>query len=525
MKPEKSFMPFRMMGGVALVALMGFFCQAGAASVPDSSMKPFADNLKQLQPTAVFTDFYRITQVPRPSHHEEKISAFAAAFGRSLNLETQTDEVGNVIIRLPATKGYENRVGVVLQAHMDMVPQATPDKVHDFQKDPITVYVKDGYLTADRTTLGADDGIGMAIIMALLQDPNLEHGPIEALFTVNEEDGFSGVNGLKAGILKGRYLINIDSENEGTFTIGSAGGAFVDALGKYSPVAVPKGMQGYQLVVTGLEGGHSGVDIHKGGGSASKLMARLLWTADRFGLRLASLDSGGRYNAIPRDASALVAIPQPRSAAFEAYVQSFEKIAQSELAVTDPKLAVSVKPVPCPPQVMEKKAQDRMLSAVFGSINGVQRMSDSVPGLVETSSSIGIFQAGKGQWTVGIYVRSAIDSARDDTIQKLTAVMQLSGAEVRGHDLYSGWRPDVASPLLALMKEVYRQKFGKEAKIDAVHAGLETSVIGAKYPEMKMISVGPTLEKVHSPDERLEIASVGKVYDLLTETLGRVPAQ
>lgn len=508
------------------LASTGYLGRANAASsAPDNTMKPLGDCLDQVQPTAVFKNFDQLTQVPRPSHHEEKASAFLASFGRSLNLETITDDVGNVIIRKPATTGYENRRSVVFQAHTDMVPQKTADKTHDFLKDPITAYVKDGWLTADRTTLGADDGIGVAIIMALLQDKNIAHGPIEALFTVDEEDGFTGVNGLKAGVLTSDYLINVDWEGEGTFAIGSAGGEYVDAAGKYAQEATRTDMRGYRISMKGLQGGHSGIDINKGGGSACKLLARLLWSADRFNVRIASISGGDRYNAIAREAVALVAVPKAKSADFEKYISSFETIVKNELAATEPTMSISVVPADRPARVMNAKSQAMMLGAVYGSVNGVQRMSDSVPGLVETSCSMGIFNADKGQWKVGILIRSAVDSARDDTAQKLAAVMQLAGAEVSAHGAYSGWRPDVNSPLLVLMKDVYRQTFGKESGLVAVHAGLETSVIGVKYPKMDMISVGPTLKNVHSPDEQLEIATVGKVYGLLTETLKRIPSK
>ncbi len=503
----------------------GYLAQANATSTPDKTMKPLADVLDQLQPAAVFKNFHDLAQIPRPSHHEEKATAFLASFGHSLDLETITDGVGNVIIRKPATRGYENRHTVVLQAHMDMVPQKTEDKTHDFLKDPITAYVRDGWLTADRTTLGADDGIGIATIMAILQDKDIEHGPIEALFTVDEEDGFTGVNGLKADLLKGDYLINIDWETEGTFAIGSAGGEYVDAVGKFKQETTPSNMVGYQISIKGLQGGHSGMDINNGGGSSAKLVARLLWSADRFNIRVAYINSGDRYNAIAREAIAIVAVPKTKSADFENYILSFEKTAKSELAATEPGLSINAVSADRPAKVMNATTQAKMLSAVYGSVHGVQRMSDSVPGLVETSCNLGIFTADKGQWKTGILVRSAVDSARDDTVDKLSAVMRLAGADVKTHGSYSGWRPDVKSPLLVLMKEVYQKTFGNEAGLVAVHAGLETSVIGAKYPGMDMVSVGPTLKNVHSPDEQLEIASMGKVYHLLTETLKRIPTK
>jgi len=447
-------------------------------------------------------------------------------FGRDLGLETIVDEVGNVIIRKPATPGMENRRGVILQAHMDMVAQKTPDKVHDFEEDPIQAYVEGGWVKADRTTLGADDGIGVAMIMAVLQAKDVAHGPLEALFTVNEEDGFTGASNLKANVLRGDYFINVDWETEGTFCVSSAGGVYLDATAAYSEDATPANVAAYQVTVQGLQGGHSGIDINKGRGSASKLLARWLWAASaKFDVRLASATSGDRYNAIPRDASAIVTVPKTQADAMLAFGREFETTIKRELSATEPALSVVATPANLPAKVMEPKAQRAMVSAVYGSVNGALRMSDSVPGLVETSTNLGMWQAGNGQWKAGCYIRSAVDSARDDTAQKLASVFSLAGAQVSIHDPYSGWPPNPNSTLLQAMKDVYRQKFGKEAEIVAVHAGLETSLVGVKYPQMDMISVGPTLVDVHSPDERLEVASVGKVYDLLVETLKQIPAK
>jgi dipeptidase D len=503
----------------------GSLCQSHAVSVMDESMKPFAQCLDRVQPSAVARDFQQILQVPRPSHHEERMTAFLADFGKSLGLETITDDVGNVIIRMPATRGYEHLRGVILQAHMDMVPQKTPDKAHNFLKDPIVAYVKDGWLTADRTTLGADDGIGVALIMAILQDRSAAHGPLEALFTVNEEDGFTGAKGLRPGVLKGDFLINVDSEEEGVFFIGSAGGLYVDATARYPREMMPAGMNTYQISVKGLRGGHSGGDIDKGRGSASKLLVRLLWSADKYGVRIAAIEGGDRYNAIPREAVALVAVPAKKSDEFQAYVSAFEKAVKSELASAEPGLSISIEQGEKPARVMNLKAQARMLAAIHGSVDGVLRMSDTMPGLVETSDSMGIFKVGEGTWTAGWYVRSSLDSARDDTGDKIASVMKLAGAEVKTHDPFSGWPPDPDSPLLKLMKDVYRANSGKDPRVEAIHAGLETSVFRVTYPRLDMISVGPNLEGVHSPDEKLELSSISRVYQLLTGTLPRIPAK
>jgi dipeptidase D len=463
--------------------------------------------------------------VARPSHHEVQISAYLADFGRSLKLETVVDEVGNVLIRKPATPGMESRTGVILQAHMDMVAQKNADKDFDFLKDPIEAYVEDGWVKAKGTTLGADDGIGVAIIIAMLQDKELDHGPLEALFTVNEEDGFTGVNGLKPDLLQGKIYINVDSENEGEFTIGSAGGLYIDANYNYSEEKTPFEMAGFVISIKGLKGGHSGVDIGLGRGNAGKILSRLLWTSQRlFGLRVVSFDGGDRYNAIPRESDAVVAVPVDEADSFAMYVQEFQATVQNELSATEPDLVILVEKTDPPEKIIDEKSAINLISAVYSCPNGVMRMSDAVPGLVETSSSMGILKADKGEFWAGFYVRSDIDSARDDLGNMILSVFELAGGNVSFADSYSGWAPNPESPILGLMKQIYLGKFGHEPKVIAVHAGLETSVVGEKYPEMDMISIGPTLQDVHTPNERLEVSTVPKVYDLITETLMAIPA-
>jgi dipeptidase D len=499
---------------------------AALAGAAPAGKTPLKDALPTLEPTAVWENFYALTQIPRPSHHEAQVSRFVADFGKKLGLETTVDEVGNVLIRQPATPGMEQRQGVIFQAHMDMVPQKTPDKMHDFEKDPIQAYVEGGWVKADRTTLGADDGIGVATIMAILQAKDLAHGPIEAFFTVDEEDSFSGVNALKPGALKGSAFINVDWETEGSFAIGSAGGVYVDGKATYTEEKTPAGMAAYRLGVKGLQGGHSGIDINKGRGSAGKLLARLLWSAGpQLGVRVAMLVGGDRYNAIPREATALVVVPTEQADALAKYVQEFERTVRVELAATDPDLAVRATPTDLPAAVMDAKVQQALINAVYGCPNGVIRMSDGVPGLVEASSSMGILKAEGGKFIAGMYVRSAVDSARDDLAQRLQAVFRLAGAEATTHDAYGGWRPNPNSAILGVMKQAFKARFGADPGVAAIHAGLETSVVGVTYPSIDMISVGPTLVAVHSPDERLEVASVKKVYDLLVETLKRIPEQ
>ncbi|MEI7902785.1 MAG: beta-Ala-His dipeptidase [bacterium] len=484
---------------------------------------PLVDARTAMQPPSVWQNFYDLTQVPRPSHHEEQATAFMADFGRKLGLETVVEDAGNVIIHKPATKGMESRPGVVLQAHMDMVPQKTAASTHNFLTDPIHAYVEDGWVHADGTTLGADDGIGVAIIMALLQADDVAHGPLEALFTVNEEDGFTGINALAPDALHGKFFINVDNEVEGQFLISSAGAVYEEVQATYDQEATPAGMSGLQITVDGLRGGHSGVDIDKGRGSAHQLMARLLWNAPaEFDLRLASLVGGNQRNAIPRTTIAIVALPANQADAFGKYVDDFGATVAHELAATEPKLVVTATPTGLPSKVMAAVAQRALIGAVYAAPQGVFRMSDAVPGLVETSGNIGILTIGDGQFAASVYVRSALDSARDDEAQRFVSVFELAGATVTLGGAYSSWPPNPDSALLALMQQAYTELFGVAPAVVAIHAGLETSVAGVKYPGLDMISIGPTILDVHSPDERLEVAGVPKVYDLLVAVLRQI---
>jgi dipeptidase D len=516
------------------VALVGGTSLAGGWSAPSfaADMRsvqapgvPLEDALPDLAPRAVWQNFYELTRIPRPSHHEEEVSAFLSDFGARLGLETATDDVGNVLIRKPATAGLEDRQVVVLQAHMDMVPVKAEDSDHDFETDPIDARVEDGWIRANGTTLGADNGIGVAMIMATLEAGDIPHGPIEALFTVNEEDGFTGAGAVKPGMLTGTVLINVDSEEEGVFTIGSSGGVNIDATLAYADQPLAPGMVGARLVVAGLQGGHSGIDIDKGRGNAIKLLARLLNELDdEFDLLLATMTGGDRYNAIPRDASAVVAVPASRLATLQERVDAFASVVANELAGTEPQLRVDLVPVDAPSSVMERDSQRRVIDALNACPNGVIRMSDAVAGLVETSTNLGTLALAGGRMVAGFLVRSSIDSARDAVRDSIVSVFALAGAETTFHDDYAGWTPNPDSPLLALMRDVHLDLFGKEAGVMAMHAGLETSKFAETYPELDMISLGPTLRDVHSPDERLDIASVGTTWELLVASLGRIPA-
>ena len=484
------------------------------------------DAIPDLSPEAVWRHFYELTQIPRPSHHEAAVSAYVAEFGRSLGLETEVDTVGNVLIRKPASAGLNDRKGIVIQAHMDMVPVKTAESDHIFETDPIDAFIEDGWVRADGTTLGADNGIGVAMIMALLEADDIEHAPLEGLFTVNEEDGFTGANAVRPGMLQGAMLINVDSEEEGVFTIGCAGGVDVDATLDYMEDSTTAGLVGVRLTVSGLQGGHSGVDIDKGRGNAIKLLARLLNELEsEVELRLSSVTGGDRYNAIPREATAVAAVPDAALAFLETQVGVFAQTVQIELAGTEPDLYLEITPTDVPPRVMTRDAQHRAIDALFGSPNGVIRMSDAVPGLVETSTNLGTITLGDGTMQAGFLVRSSVDSARDAVRDAITSVFALAGAETTFHDEYSGWAPNPDSPLLALMQETYFDLFGTEAGVMAVHAGLETSKFAETYPEMDMISLGPTLQNVHSPDEQLDVASVSTTWELLITAVARMPSE
>ena len=401
---------------------------------------------------------------------------------------------------------------------------ADDDLVFDFTTEPIQALVRGDYLVTEGTTLGADDGIGMAMIMAVLQSQTLQAGPLEGLFTVDEETDMSGANGLQGDALQGSILINLDSEWDGVFLIGAAGGGHVSVASSYPQVSAPADMVSYQVKVQGLKGGHSGVDIDLGRGHAIKLLVRLLQGAiEPYELRLASLTGGTAANAIPREAAAVVLLPDLQVEAFTEYVQAFEATVKSELSAVEPDLSVELVAFESPDQVMDESFQAVLLDALYANPQGVMRMSDALAGLVETSNNLGVVNAQDGQLEVVCTPRSSVDSALEDISQMIASVWELAGYEVVFADYYPGWNPNPDSPILGLMEATYQELYGEEPEVMAVHAGLECGVIGAKYPGMDMISIGPTLSDVHSPAERLFIPSVGHVMELLMEVLQNIP--
>lgn len=482
--------------------------------------------IKNLQPTRVWEVFDQMLQIPRPSKHEERIQEWAVSFGKSLGLETVKDESGNVIIRKPATPGMENRKGVILQGHLDMVPQKNSDKVHDFTTDPIEAFVDGEWVTANGTTLGADNGIGVSSALAVLSSKDLKHGPLEVLLTSTEETGMDGANGLKAGMLQGDILINTDSEDEGELYVGCAGGEDVNIVFSYSEQALPDGFVAFHLNVTGLKGGHSGIDIPLQRGNAIKVFFRILQTAgEKLNVKLAGIDGGSLRNAIPREAFGVIALHESDTAGFERLVKETAAIIKAELAATEPDLKVVLEKAELTALVMDADTQQNLIRSVVACPNGVIRMSDSMKGLVETSSNLAILKSDAKSRTINAacLMRSSVDSSKEELGSRIKAVFELAGARVSFSGKYPGWKPNMDSPILKTMQGVYEEKFGRIPEIKAIHAGLECGILGGKYPHWDMISFGPTIRFPHSPDEKVHVGTVQKFWDFLVATLEHIP--
>ncbi len=487
-----------------------------------------SNEISKLTPVEVWENFYQLTRIPRPSHHEDQIRQYVADFGRKLGLETIQDKAGNVIIRKPASPGMEKRKGVILQGHLDMVPQKNSDKDHDFAKDPIETIIDGEWVRANGTTLGADNGIGVAAAMAVLASKDLAHGPVEALFTATEETGMDGANGLGPGMLKGDILINMDSEDEGELYVGCAGGEDANVTFHYSEIPVPAESISFKLNVTGLKGGHSGLDINLGRGNANKIFFRLLKEAYKVcGLRLSSITGGNLRNAIPREAFGVVTVPYATADKLVGLIAGMTTIIKRELSATEPTLKIELSKTEMPASLIDEKTQINLTHAIVACPNGVIRMSDSMAGLVETSTNLAIVKSDSETKTVKVacLMRSSVDSARTQLGSRMDSVFTLAGAEVVLKGGYPGWKPNMESPILKTMLQVYNEKFGRVPEIKAIHAGLECGILGGTYPSWDMISFGPTIRFPHSPDEKVNIESVAKFWDFLVETLKNIPAK
>ena len=479
------------------------------------------EEIRNLKPKVLWNKFADLNAVPRPSKKEERVIAFMKDFGKSLGLETMEDEVGNVIIRKPATKGLEDRKTVVLQSHLDMVHQKNNDTDFNFDAQGIKMYVDGDWVRAKGTTLGADNGIGVATIMAILESNIIEHPALEALFTIDEETGLTGAKGLKGGLLKGDILLNLDTEEDDEIGVGCAGGVDVTATGTYNETEAPKNSTTFTIKLNGLNGGHSGMDINKGLGNANKLMNRLLFATNDF-MKLAKLEGGSLRNAIPRESVARIVVSSE-----EKFLTEFEKMKKAildEYKSLEPNLSITAeKNDENFTKVMTGDDQTNFLKAMNAAHNGVYRMSPDIEDLVETSNNISKVLVANGIIKVECLTRSSVESSKEVLANALTSTFELAGYKVNLAGDYPGWAPNMDSPILKILDNLYQKMNGEKANVAACHAGLECGILGQNYPEMDMISFGPTIKGAHSPDERASISSVQKYWEFVLEILKNIP--
>ncbi len=481
-------------------------------------------NVRSLEPQVVWNHFEDLNAVPRPSKKEERIIAFMKNFGESLGLPTSVDEVGNVLITKPATPGMEDRETVVLQGHIDMVHQKNNDTDFDFLTQGIQSHIQGDWVKAKGTTLGADNGMGVAAIMAILSSTDIEHPAVEAIFTIDEETGMTGAINLKPGTLSGRIMLNMDTEEDDELTIGCAGGVDTTAYWNYTPENIPNGLTELKITVNGLNGGHSGMDIIKGLGNANKFLTRLLYRANaEFGVRIAKIDGGGLRNAIPREAFALVCVADVEG--FKNHLNEISTQIKAEYHALEPNLTVSYIPSSEATNILPQEVQVKLLNSLYSLPNGVFRMSPDVPGLVETSSNLARVLAVGGKIEVLTLQRSSVESSKQDIANAIRAAFEAGGALVEHTGDYPGWEPKPDAPIIRVMADLYRDLFEGEPNVNVCHAGLECGIIGKHYPKMQMISYGPTIRGAHSPDERVEIASVQKFWKYTLDTLKRIPTK
>jgi dipeptidase D len=478
------------------------------------------DALKGLKPELVWKYFGEISRIPRCSRNEAAAAAYVLETAGELGLRGRQDDFGNVVVEKPAAPGRENIPAVVLQGHLDMVCEKNADKVHDFSKDPIELVRRDNILMANGTTLGADNGIAVAASLAVMADKQLEHGPLELLFTVDEETGLTGASNLQGNLLKGRTLLNLDSEEEGAIYVGCAGGKNTTGRWRLQLGPAPENSAGAQIRVAGLRGGHSGLEIDKGRANAVKILGRVLTRLLPLGARLADMQGGNKLNAIPREAEASFYLPEVRLEEARAIVSALNKSIRAEFSTLEPDLTIEVaESAQVPHQAIGEQQQARIIKTLLALPHGVTKMSAEVPGLVETSTNVAAVHVKDGTLTLGTSQRSSVASEIEEIVQTVRAVFELGGAEVEHSHGYPGWKPDLNSPILKHARETYRKLYGKDPEIKAVHAGLECGIIGERFPGMDMISFGPTLEGVHSPEEKIYIDSVETFWEYLTTML------
>lgn len=476
--------------------------------------------IKNLAPELVWNIFDQITKVPRPSKKEEKIRQWLVDFAKQHNIEYHLDATGNILMRKPATPGYEDHQTIVMQGHIDMVCEKNSNVDHDFENDPIETIIDGDWVKANGTTLGADNGVGVALSLACLIDDSFQHGPLEALFTYDEETGMTGANAIEEGFMTGKVLINLDSETEGQIFIGCAGGMDTVGLFHYTPAPAPKDLYYAKVKVSGLLGGHSGGDIHLQHANANKVLARFLTTQPD--AVLAAIHGGNLRNAIAREAEAVIGIPYSSKDNVVAELNQFAAIIEGEVGDIEKGIKLTIETVDTPETVIEKEVADRLIKALIVCPHGVQGMSRSMPGLVETSTNMAsVKMIEPGVIKVETSQRSSVESEKRAIAQAVATTFSLAGAEVKQGSGYPGWKPNTNSPIMKVCADTYRDLYGKEPEIMAIHAGLETGLFLTKYPYLDMVSIGPTMEGVHSPDERLYIPSVGTFYAYLKEVLSR----
>jgi len=480
--------------------------------------------LSNIEPQAVWSHFEALNAVPRPSKKEEKVIQFIKDFGKSLNLEVLSDAVGNVVIKKPATAGMEDRKTVILQSHLDMVHQKNNGTVFDFDKEGIRMIVKGDWIHADGTTLGADNGLGVASAMALLSSSDIPHPALEALFTIDEETGMTGAAELDGSMLTGEILLNLDTEDDDELTVGCAGGIDITGTGSYATMTPAKDFQSFQISIKGLSGGHSGMDIDKGLGNANKLMNRLLYQLDKhIDIQIASINGGGLRNAIPRESTADVCINPSDQGAFDAIVGKTRDTLTAEHLTTDPSFTLFVTDISTPDEVMDPIFQTRFLQTVYALPNGIYRMSPDIKGLVQTSNNVSRIQVDDGRYRIACLTRSSADTEKDDLSDAIESTLSLLGAKVTMDGEYPGWTPDPSSDILKIMEPLYVEMFDEQPKVKACHAGLECGILLRHLPKVDMISFGPNIRGAHSPDERAQISSTQKYWKYLLETLQRIP--
>ena len=484
------------------------------------------ESIYLLKPEKLWYYFAEVLKIPRPSKKEEKIVDYLKNFGDRHKLETILDAVGNVVIRKPGSPGLQNAPSVCLQGHVDMVCEKDADIDHDFDKDPIQTYIEDGWLKARGTTLGADNGIAVATMLALLEAKDIVHGPLECLFTVDEETGLTGAFGLDPTMLKSRILLNLDSEDDGEFFIGCAGGKDTVIELPVSKEDIPLGYVTLRLKVSGLQGGHSGDDIHRNRGNANKILNRFLWeTAGKYGIRISFFEGGNLRNAIAREATGIFLVPAGHLRSVKSFAEQYLKDLRFEFRVSEPDLKIELEEFETPGFVLSKSLQDNLLNSLYACPHGVMAWSQDIPGFVETSTNLASVKMQNGKIRIATSQRSSIESAKDDICNMVASVFRLTGAHIEHSDGYPGWAPNPNSQVLELCVKSYEDLFGQKPVVRAIHAGLECGLIGDKYPGMDMISYGPTMRGVHSPTERLEISTVEKFWVLTLDLLQKIARQ